>query len=233
MVAEASGTCGCDHGWVDTRTADSSGQAGGEPPRKQQRVGHGARDMLMSMLVLTVVVLGLLLLTGAVSFDPGGQDAKNSTAAPTRNPGEVLNSAARQVDFPLRNPGVPGDWHCNSAGTERAGDGASASEVVQLGWLTPDRGYLRLAQADTTAQALVKEETGAGSDATVSKQGTVSVGGVTWTKYPGRRDESAWVTSLSGVRVLITGSATPKQFHTMAAALPDATVIQPKGPAVG
>lgn len=56
---------------------------------------------------------------------------------------------------------------------------------------------------------------------------------MTWTKYPGRRDEQSWVADLDGVRVLITGSANADQFRTMAAALPSAKVVPPREPAVG
>jgi hypothetical protein len=218
---------------VDTRTSDSSGQTGAPPPKAQRGIGRGPRDMLLSMAAICAFVLVLLLVTGAVSFDPGGQDAKASGGAPTRHPDVVLNAAAKQVDFPLRNPHVPGSWHCNSADTGTVGKGSSAGEAVSIGWITPGRGYLKLAQAKTSAQALVRGETGAGSEDAVAKQGTVTVGEVTWTKYPGRRDETAWAASLHGVRIVLTGNATPEQFRTLASALPSAKVIQPRRPKVG
>lgn len=218
---------------VDTRTSDSSGQTGAPPPKQQRGLGRGPRDMFLSMLVICAVVLVLLLLTGAVSFDPGGENAKANGGAPTRHPDVVLTAAAKQVHFPLREPKLPGNWHCNSADTSTVGKGAAAGEAVALGWITPGRGYLKLAQADASAQALVREETGAAPEDTVTKQGTVTVGDVTWTKYPGRRAETAWVTSLHGVRILLTGSASPQQFRTLAAALPSAKVIPPEQPKVG
>lgn len=181
------------------------------------------RDMLLSMLALAALVLGALLLTGAVSFDPGGPDVDRA-AAPARDAHAELASAAARVPFSLRDPTVPASWHCNSAATVPIGSGSTASVAVEVGWITPSDGYLRLAQSGGSVPDLVARESGR-DDGAVHATGTVTVGGQTWQVYPGRRAEQAWVGNLGGTHVLITGSASGQQFRTLAAALPGAAVL--------
>jgi hypothetical protein len=49
--------------------------------------------------------------------------------------------------------------------------------------------------------------------------GKTDVAGTTWSHYPGRRDELAWVTTLDGISLLITGTGDGEEFRTLAAAV--------------
>ncbi len=210
---------------VATGTADSSSATGAEPP-KGDRSRRGVRDMVLSMVVLLVALLGILWLTGAVSFDPGGPDVKPSSA-PARNSHDELRSDSQRVPFALRDPLVPGGWRSNSADVVPIGAGATASVAVQVGWITPGDGYLRLSQSAGAVDDLVHEEAGIDGGSPAPASGTVEVAGTSWTIYPGRRQEKSWVTDLGGVRVLITGNGDDQQFRRLATAVRTAKVLPP------
>jgi hypothetical protein len=72
------------------------------------------------------------------------------------------------------------------------------------------------------ADVLVKET---GQEQAPAAAGTVDVDGVTWTSYPARRDEPAWVTELDGTVLLITGSVAEEEFRQLATATQRATPL--------
>ena len=192
-----------------------SEQSGWHPPG---RAGLRMRDMVGAVLLLVGIIGGLLALAGSCSFSPGGPTIDPSSA-PSVDAARELDIAASSVTFPVRQPAVPGSWRSNSSSTVSVGAGAAADVVVRIGWVTPAGTYVQLNQSGGDRADVVTAETGQEDP---KADGKVDVAGVTWTRYPGHRDEPAWVTELDGTVVLITGSAAEKDFRSLAAAVQEA-----------
>jgi hypothetical protein len=172
------------------------------------------RDMVGAMVVLLVIVGVLVVVTRGCSFDPGAPTSDPATA-PSVDVSAKLSQAASSVTFPVRQPAVPSSWHANSSSTAAVGSGSAANVVVRVGWVTPEGRYVQLSQSGGAAPDVLATETGSAS----ARSGSVSVDGVSWGVYPARRDEVAWVGSLDGVVVLITGNGTEKEFRQLASAV--------------
>ncbi|MGH3761283.1 DUF4245 domain-containing protein [Actinophytocola sp.] len=186
----------------------------GRPPG---RAGLGMREMVGAMVVLLVIVGLLVTVTRSCSFDPGAPSADRGSA-PSVDVSVKLHEAASSVTFPVRQPELPSSWHANSSSTAPVGSGSGADVVVRVGWLTPGGRYVQLSQSGGSPGDVLAAETGAAS----SRSGSVSAGGVSWGTYPSRRDEVAWVATLDGAVVLITGDGSQEEFRRLAAAVAEA-----------
>ena len=186
----------------------------GPPPKN--RMNHGLRDMVLSLIALLVIIAALLLFNKSCSFSPGGP-AVETSSLPTVDVGRQFEQVAGTLDFPVRQPTVPTRWRPNSAST---GPVPPDSVVVRVGWVTPDR-YAQLSQSGADAADLVRVETENESAPT----GSVEVDGTQWTVYPGRRSERAWVADLGGTTTLITGSADEDEFRALARAVQTASPV--------
>jgi hypothetical protein len=178
--------------------------------------------MLVSLGVLLVIVAGTLFLARGCQFSPDGPTV-DSSAQPTVDARRELGVAARRVPFDVRSPAVPADWHANTVNTSYVGDANTGIPAVRAGWVTPGNTYLRLSQSTAPIDGLVVMEAGGAVAATAN--GTVDVGGTTWTRFPGKGTETSWVTSLGDVHVLITGNGSDTEFHTLATATQAATPL--------
>ncbi|WP_160096695.1 DUF4245 domain-containing protein [Kibdelosporangium aridum] len=186
------------------------------------RFKTSARDMVLSLAVLTAIIGVIVWLTQGCEFSPSGPTVDPSSA-PTVDAPRELSGAARRVDFPVRSPVVPADWRANSSNTVPVGEGAQRTTAVRVGWITPAGKYLRLSQSKAPVADLVVME--AGGDVSASSTGSVDVSGTQWTKYRGKGDEPSWVLSKDGVQLLITGSGTEGEFRVLATAAQAATPI--------
>jgi Protein of unknown function (DUF4245) len=177
--------------------------------------GKSTKDLLLSMLPLAILVLVFAGVAGMCSFSPG-RPLTDRGSAPAVDAGAELARVAREVDFAVRQPRVPDDWRANSFGVRPVGRDAGAPRAVRVGWLLPGGGYLRLSQSDAPEVELVRLET---EQPRPIAGGAVEVGGVTWVRYPSVHEEIALVADLSGVRLLITGSASEQDMRALAAAV--------------
>ncbi len=200
-------------------------QSGRHHPDGEQSGGRqqprSVSSMLFAMLPLVLIVLGMAGLTGRCSFSPLGPTV-DSGSAPTVDAGVELRRAAGKVDFPVLRPRLPQEWRANSAGVRRVDP---RHRAVRVGWLTREDHYLRLSQSSAPESALVRFET----EQQPRGRGVVRAAGRTWVVYDSVRSESAWVTERDGVRLLITGSATEREFRTMARAVVRARTVTPQG----
>jgi hypothetical protein len=178
--------------------------------------------MVLSLAVLLVLIGSTVWFTRGCSFSPSGPEI-DPQSVPTVDASRELTGAAKRVNFAVRLPVVPGDWRSNSANTAPVGSGNEATVAVRVGWITPAGGYLRLSQSKAAADPLVIME--AGGDVDPQSTGNVDVAGTPWTKHPGKGQESAWVTALDGVTVLITGSGNEAEFRTLATAVQSAAPL--------
>ncbi|MFL6120176.1 DUF4245 domain-containing protein [Actinophytocola sp.] len=188
---------------------------GGHPGRAGLRM----RDMVGAVVVLLLIIGVVLAWFGGCSFSPG-RPSVDQASVPSADASAALTRAAGSVPFPVREPAVPKGWRANSTSTSPVGAG---EVVVRVGWLTASGKYLQLSQSGAAAADVLVKETGQAR--TPAADGSVEVDGVTWTTYPSRRDEPAWVAELDGAVVLITGSAPESEFRQLAAATQKATPL--------
>lgn len=183
--------------------------------------GPGARDpepqrgpaaLLRAFVVIGVGVLLLAGLLRACSFAPGAPEVDRESV-PRIDPAAELRRDAPTLAFPLRVPSLPPDWIPQSSDVVVVGTGPAAPRAARVGWVTPDDEFARLVQTDADEAAAVVSEAG---DPTAT--GTVTAGGRTWVTHSGRRDEPIWVTDVDGVRLLVTGSASPERLTQLAEA---------------
>lgn len=189
---------------------------------KPDRGSLRMRDMIGAVVVLLVIIGAVLAFYGGCEFSPGGPTVDPKTA-PSVDASRDLGLAARSTAFPVRQPAVPKDWRPNSTSTTAVGAGATASVVVRVGYVTPAGTFVQLSQSGGDVGEIVAKE--AGHAEPPKPTGTVEVDGVTWTTYPGRRDEDAWVADLDDVVLLVTGSGTEQQFRQLAKAAQEATPL--------
>ena len=195
------------------------------PPRSG-RGSQTARDMVLSLAALLLILLAVLGLSNGCQFSPGGPTIDTSSV-PTVDVHGALSGIAAGVDLPVREPKLPAGWRANSADTISIGDGDQARPVVRIGWLTPGGGFLRLSQTQGQASDLVASETD-DPKSEPAATGTIDVAGVSWTIYPARRDETSWLASVGGVRLLISGNGKDADFRTLAQAAQTATPLPKK-----
>ena len=194
----------------------------GSAPEKPGRDSLRMRDMIGAVVVLLVIIGAVLAFYGGCQFSPGGPSVDPNTA-PSVDASDALQRAARSTAFPVREPDVPDGWRSNSTSTTAVGAGATASVVVRVGYVTTAGAFVQLSQSGGAAGEVVAKETGQAEPPAAT--GTVDVDGVTWTTYPGRRDEDAWVVELDGVVLLVTGSAPEDEFRQLAKAAQEAAPL--------
>lgn len=193
-----------------------------QPPLspRAKRLGHGVRDMVLTIVGLAVLVLLIVGIQGGWSLSPGHPKVDNAKV-PKHNATKQLTRVAGDMSFPVRVPRLPSSWRSNSGDVRPV----EQRNAVRTGWITPGDGYLRLVQSDASAGALVA----AAADASGSRPaatGKRRAGGVTWRTYPALRNEHSWVYDTGKVRLLVTGNAPESQFRELAAAVAGAKPVE-------
>ncbi|HEX3780758.1 MAG TPA: DUF4245 domain-containing protein [Pseudonocardiaceae bacterium] len=210
---------------------DTEAPAVGKRPGGRGRIGWGLRDMVISMVVLVVVVLGLTALSQNFTFSPGGPSTSGSTA-PTVDAAEQYQVAVGQVHFPLREPKLPAGWHANSANLDQVTGSATSGQTpneLEVGWITPAGRYVAIAESSADAADLARQEAGLPDGTQMVDKGQVKVGSREWAVYSGTRTEQSWVLDLGSVRLLVTGNGSQAEFTTMAEAAQSAPVLPVAG----
>ena len=145
---------------------DPAAVAADREARQKKRLRQTVRDMLLSMLVVTGVVLFLVAPWNWQTPDP----VKVVDATP------VIAGARDAFDWPVLAPkDLPATWRATSARIDTAADG---QPVVVLGWVSPATEYVGLQQSPTKITDFVPDVTLNGV-----KQDAVALGTVTWTRY--------------------------------------------------
>ncbi|GAA1997224.1 DUF4245 domain-containing protein [Nakamurella flavida] len=182
------------------------------------------RDMVLSMGLLTVIALLGAAFYFGFSFSPGGPTAgENPTADVTRG----FDTSEASVGFPVLTPtGLPAAFQPSSF--SRTAAGGSAPPAVRGGWLVDGERFITLIESSAPVADVLTAELG--EQAEIGATGVVQAGGREWSLAVGRRDEAAWFLTVPAAQVpggsgsgqlvyLITGTATPKAFQTLAAAV--------------
>lgn len=170
--------------------------------------------MAWSIAVLAVVAILLGWAYGAVSFSPG---RPSDGQAPVADVSGGFDRAAPLVGFDLAVPrDLPADWQPSSfTFVDPATATAGQVATVRGGWLTPDGRFITVIEAAGPPATVLSAELGSIGPNT----GLQTVDGVEWTVTTGRRTEVAWYRTAGEATWLITGTASPESFATLAAAL--------------
>ncbi|MFC4605558.1 DUF4245 domain-containing protein [Rhodococcus kronopolitis] len=178
---------------------------------EKNRIFHNNRDMIWSLLPLVLICLVIAGIASQCTLSPGGP---TQGKVPHVDIDTVLKYDARDLAFPIRNPGVIEGWQPNSGnrGTV-AGDGGGDASTI--GFLTDKGRYLQLTQSSASEEALVPWVVG---DSRVPS-GTQQVGPDSWVVYDEEGSEPIWVADFGDVRLLITGSGTADEYTTLAEAV--------------
>ena len=167
-----------------------------------------AANMLRSLLPLVVIILAIV---GWQSFRQGPDEN------PVRpiDPSSTVQLAAARAGYAVPVPtGLPDGYRPTSARTDAGSAGEGDPVTLQIGYVTPSDQYAGFAVSDDpAADALTAALKGA------QEQGTVDVGGQTWTRSTTERGETALSRTDAGVTVLVTGSASEAELETVAASV--------------
>jgi hypothetical protein len=164
-----------------------------------------AANMLRSLLPLAVIILAIV---GWQSFRQGPDE---NPVKPI-DPSSTVQLAAARAGYAVPVPtGLPDGYRPTSARTDAGDAGAGDPVTLQIGYVTPSDQYAGFVVSDDpAADPLTTALNGAQAD------GTVDVGGQTWTRSTTERGETALSRTDAGVTVLVTGSAPEDELSTVA-----------------
>jgi hypothetical protein len=200
-----------------TTTGPSGRQAPEEQPTQEQlppapsaveRANRmSAANMIRSLLPLVVVCL---LVVGWIAFRQGDVDPVR-----TIDPSSSVQLAAVRASYPVQAPsGLPDGYRPTSARTD-AGEAVEGAPVtLEVGYVTPSEEYAGfLTTDDPRAERLTAVLDGA------EEEGSVEVGGRTWTRLTSERGETVLSREDGGVTTVVTGSADDEELEAVAASL--------------
>jgi Protein of unknown function (DUF4245) len=223
---------------LNAKAAGESGPAAGPVPKPAKpRLLQDGRDMFWSLIPL---VIGCILLAGAIgmcSFLPGHT---NRGAIPPYDVARALKADAETLKFPIRQPRLPAGWQANSGGrdgipngrTDPATGQRANATISTVGYIDPTGMYMRLTQSNADEDKLV------GSiHASAYPTGTADVGGTAWVIYQGTGQSGAdaepiWTTRLNApsgaTQIAITGAGGTEDFRTLASATQSQPPLAPQ-----
>jgi hypothetical protein len=168
-----------------------------------------AGNMLRSMLPLVVICLVI------VGWTTLRQSRDAADPVHEVDPSTSVQLAAARASYDLLVPqGLGAGYRPTSTRTD-AGDATDGDPVtLEIGYLTPE---------DEFAGFVVSDDRGAKAVTAVldgaEEQGSVELGGQTWTRSVTERDETALSREDDGVVLVVTGSASDEELETVAAAV--------------
>lgn len=168
---------------------------------------------LAPLVLFCVIIAGI---ASQCTFSPGGPTAG---PIPEFDLDAALDYDAKELDFPIRHPGVPDGWTPNS-GSRAIVDGGDASTV---GFITQAGRYVQLTQTNADETPLVAFIAGEPRTAT----GTEEAGGHSWVVYGGEGVEPIWVSDFTDTRIAVTGSGSAGEFEQLANAVGEAQPLRP------
>jgi hypothetical protein len=191
---------------ADSVVREDGGVAAGGRRRGFETVG----DMLRSLAVVLVLVLGVSLLTLRSSSEQVRTVEYESELASARN----------AAPYPLYAPVGLDGWRATSVRFEPGGDSGTPT-VWHLGFYTPDERYAAIDESNGPAEDFLDDIT----QSAESTGATVTIGELAWVRYEGggaagTDDETrGLVHDEEGFVVVVSGSAEWPELEELAAAL--------------
>ena len=176
-------------------------------PAAQRASRLTAVNMVRSLAPLLLVVL---LLVGWNALRQGRTDPVHQI-----DPSSTIQLAAARASYPMQVPtGLPKGYRPTSARADAGAAKKGTPVTLQIGYVSPKEQFVGFAISDDAhADALTSVLDGA------QQQGSVSIGGATWTRSRTQRGETALSRTTGDVTVLVTGSASEAELETVAAAV--------------
>jgi hypothetical protein len=176
-------------------------------PAMQRANRMSAANMLRSLLPLVLLCLAIVgWTTLRQQSDEGVREV---------DPASTVQLAAARAAYEVPAPtGLDDGYRPTSARTDAGNAGRGDSVTLEIGYLTPSEEYAGFVVSDDRRSAPLA----AVLDGAV-EQGTVELGGRTWTRSTTERDETALIREDDGVTIAITGSATDDELETVAASV--------------
>lgn len=187
---------------------------------EKPRIYQGARDIILSLGSILLIVAVTIGFTGMCSFDRGNKDNAPIQRVDART---FLEMEARGADFAVRYPGEIESWQANSA---RRITIAKASAPV-VGWVVNKDSYVQLAQTGVDKDQAIKRYDGN----LRTRSGEHSLGGKVVEEYSSEdRDvRDIWVVDLGDARVIVSGAAPRAEFDRVITKIIEASPLP--GPA--
>jgi hypothetical protein len=180
----------------------------------RRRGREDVRDMVLSLLVVSLFILGTMALVGGslgvLSTDSAARDVRPVDYS------SDLAVAVDRADYQVLEPvDVPDTWVSQSARVQspEAGDGATV--LLQIGFLTDGQRFASVVQSDEPASTVL-----AAQSLTPDPEARVEVDGDTWAQHRRTdRDEIALVRTAAGSTVVLTGDARLDELRLLAGSL--------------
>ncbi|SFL23625.1 DUF4245 domain-containing protein [Geodermatophilus ruber] len=181
------------------------------PPAPSPAVERATRMSAANMVrSLVPLVLICLVLVAWQAFRNSGEETVREV-----DPAGSVQLAAARASYPMVAPtGLPEGYRPTSARTDAGGAEAGAPVTLEVGYLTPEEEYAGFVVSDDEGGEVLT-----GILAGAEEQGTVEVGGQTWTRSTTERGETALSREADGVTVVVTGSADDEELETVAGAV--------------
>jgi hypothetical protein len=176
-------------------------------PAMQRANRMSAANMVRSLLPLIVICL---VIVGWTTFRQSGD-----VGVRTVDPSSTVQLAAARAGYPMLAPtGLAEAYRPTSARTD-AGNAEEGDPVtLEIGYLTPSEEFAGFVVSDDRRAApLAAVLDGA------EEQGTVEVGGNSWTRSTTGDGETVLSREIDGVTVVVSGSAPDGELETVAAAV--------------
>jgi len=195
-------------------TSQDVHEAGGEPapaappsPAEVRAGRFSAANMVRSLLPLVVICLAIVAWT---TWRQSGDEALH-----TVDPSSTIQLASARASYPVLAPAdLPDDFRVTSARTD-AGNATDGDPVtLEIGYLTPSSEYAGFVVSDDARASAVDDVLDGAQE-----QGTVDLGGQTWTRGTTERGETVLSRTDGDVTVLVTGSAPDEELEAVAGAV--------------
>ena len=177
-------------------------------PAVQRAARMNAANILRSMLPLVVICL---VIVGWTTFRQSGD------VDPIRevDPSTTVDLAAARASYPIVFPQkLDEDYRPTSARTDAGAAGEGDPVTLEIGYVTPSEEFAGFVVSDDRrADPLAAVLDGA------EEQGTVDVGGRSWTRSTAENGETVLSVEDGAAIVAVTGSASEEELETVAAAV--------------
>ncbi len=166
-----------------------------------------AANMARSLLPVVLICLALV---GWQAFRQSGEDPVREV-----DPTSSVRLSAERADYPVLAPsGLPDGYRPTSARTTAGGAQDGDPVTLEIGYLTPAEEFAGFVISDDReADPLRAVLDGA------EEEGTVPIGGETWTRVTTSRGETALTREDGEVTVLVFGSAPDEELSRVAEAV--------------
>ncbi len=166
-----------------------------------------AANMLRSLVPLVVICL---LLVAWQSFRSSGD-----VGVRTVDPSTTVQLAAARASYELLAPtDLDEGYRPTSARTDAGGADEGDPVTHEIGYLTPEEEFAGFVGSDDRDAAPVADVLDGAEE-----QGTVDIGGRSWTRSTTVDGETALSVDTGGATVLVTGSASDDELETVAASV--------------